>query len=354
MTSSDNGISNRGGTSDISDGCTHDTETAFKRATLNAEMERRNAAVLAQHARKGLGIEATSGNVHSFGISRGPSPFGPTAGEPGAKPLDAQGKGPGGRNIRGPFKSTTIGTPFAAASAAYNSPFRGSPPGFGVPTAVGSDMGRNSMRTPSIGGLNHGGNLVGNHQPERAVYPESSIQQTVAKVPAVPTGLIQLEDTNEERAAVMIVSGNFAVGSLNNLTSKIREGPIFSIDISYGEGLARIVFLRATHAFALVASDADLVARRGYGRFGPGYSISRTDIHDWDASIRQMENSPKERRRLTFARGGLLGPHLPFAKFENDIKTLAGKDNIDFIWAFNSGNGKQIPLHLSDIQTIGC
>lgn len=208
-----------------------------------------------------------------------------------------------------------------------------------------SVMGRNAMRTPSLGARNNGGpgNPLGNHQPVRGMYPEPSIHQTVVNVPAVPTGIIQPEETDEERAGVMVVSGNFVIGSLNSLTCKIREGPIASIDISYSEGFARIVFLRATHAFALVASDADLVSKRGYGRFGPGYSISRTDIHDWDANIRQMENSPKERRRLTFARGGLLGPHLPFAKFENDVKSLAGEENIDFIWAFNSGNSKQTP-----------
>lgn len=174
----------------------------------------------------------------------------------------------------------------------------------------------------------------------RSNFSEPTYQQASVNPPAVPAGTIQPVETDEEKAAIMVITGTFVPGSLNHLTAKIREGPLTSVEISYTDGFARIIFLRAQHGFSLVAHDAELVAKRGYGRFGPGYTIARTDVVEWDDSVRQMEASPKERRRLTFARGGLLGKHLPFAKFESDVKTVAGADAVDFIWAFNSGNGK--------------
>ncbi|KAL1958437.1 hypothetical protein VTO42DRAFT_4538 [Malbranchea cinnamomea] len=156
--------------------------------------------------------------------------------------------------------------------------------------------------------------------------------------PAVPTGIIQPIETEEETAGVMIISGPFVLGSLNFLTSRIREGPLYDVEISYDNGLARIVFLRSAHALAFLNYDAELVAKRGFGRFGPGYSIVCTEMKDWDEGIRQMENRPKERRRLTFARAGFLGKPLTFRKFQSDVIEVAGVQAIDFIWAFNSGN----------------
>lgn len=177
-------------------------------------------------------------------------------------------------------------------------------------------------------------------QPRRMVG-HFEARQAALNQPAVPTSNIQPIETEEEKAGLMIVAGDFGPCSLNHITSKIREGPLFRVEISHSEKIAEIVFQRAAHALEFVERDAELVDKLGYGRFGPGYTILCTEVLDWTDAIRQMENQPKERRRLTFARAGLLGKPITFKKFKTDVFSAAGTDGVDLIWAFNSGNGMQ-------------
>jgi hypothetical protein len=158
----------------------------------------------------------------------------------------------------------------------------------------------------------------------------------------VPTGNIHPIETDEERAGVVLVTGRFFKhGSLNYLTSKIIEGPLFGVNISYDKGSAQIVFLRAKHALAFWDRNRELIGSGRPGCFGQGYTVTSVHVMDWTDEIRQMENRPKERRRLTFARAGLLGEKLKYKRFQDDLVAVAGgAEAMDLIWAFNAGNSK--------------
>ncbi|KAK2744583.1 hypothetical protein FQN57_004188 [Myotisia sp. PD_48] len=141
----------------------------------------------------------------------------------------------------------------------------------------------------------------------------------------------------ERKAGVVTVAGIFNGSSLRFLTSLIREGPLFSIEVT--PRLAEITFQHALHARVFVESDREMIAKTNFGRFGPGFSVISIREYDWDEQIEGMSGLPRERRRLTFARAGLLGKSLHFRKFHDDIMVLAGgPDAIDLVWAFNSGN----------------
>lgn len=55
--------------------------------------------------------------------------------------------------------------------------------------------------------------------------------------------------------------------------------------------------------------------------------------------LKAMEAPQRERRRLTFVKGGLFHD-LAKARFERDVDKTAGEGNIDRVFFFNSGNGK--------------
>ena len=165
--------------------------------------------------------------------------------------------------------------------------------------------------------------------------------------PSVPSGDFKVSETEEQQAGVMTVAGNFGPRSLNHITSSIREGPLFSVEISPRENTVQIVFERLSHAVQFVDRNTELVRKYSYGCFGPGYTVHSIQPLEWTDAIRQMENRPKERRRLTFARAGLLGGPISFKQFQTDIWSVAGRNSVDFIWAFNGGNGMQRTRHLS-------
>jgi hypothetical protein len=188
--------------------------------------------------------------------------------------------------------------------------------------------------------------------PVRARYPTLSTNTPpIPQQPAVPTGNIRPIETDEERAGVVFVTGRFRIGSLNYLTSRILEGPLFGVDISYNNGFAQIVFQRAKHAIAFVERNKQLIGEGRHGCFGQGYKVASIQFMDWTDEIRQMENRPKERRRLTFARAGLLGEKLSFKKFQADLVAVASTNGIDLIWAFNAGNSKLKQASLRGIRT---
>ena len=78
----------------------------------------------------------------------------------------------------------------------------------------------------------------------------------------------------------------------------------------------------------------------GFGRFGCGYHVELAEIFDWNEDLRRMNQPIRERRRLSFARKRLFAENMSPEKWKQDVRTLAGPGNIDFLWVFNSGNGK--------------
>ncbi|EEP76916.1 predicted protein [Uncinocarpus reesii 1704] len=156
--------------------------------------------------------------------------------------------------------------------------------------------------------------------------------------PVVPVGHQPILEEGEEKAAVLTISGVFGPHSLNFLTSKIREGPLVSVDINYPQGYAEITFQKSAHAIAFLGEERAVRARTGASMFGNAYKVICASEFDWDDEIRKMETKPRERRRLTLARSGLLTCGLTVKKILNDMGQVVGSDAIEFIWAFNTGN----------------
>ncbi|KAM5462806.1 putative peptide-methionine (S)-S-oxide reductase [Microsporum audouinii] len=143
----------------------------------------------------------------------------------------------------------------------------------------------------------------------------------------------------EPKASKVTVIGIFPQNVLSFLSSKIHEGPLYSIDIYPDKGYAEIIFQHSGQAADFIGSDRAIASKLGYGRFGPGYSIANVQEFMWHTELRKMTQIPRERRRLTFSKAKLLGHHLSFTQFREKVAAAAGGiDAIDIAWAYNSGN----------------
>lgn len=171
-------------------------------------------------------------------------------------------------------------------------------------------------------------------------YPGSNNAEACIAPAEVPTGHGEAPEPTEKKAGVVLVLGNFGTQCVNYLTSKIREGPIYSVNVDQAAGFAEITFFHVEHANILVHTDREQAKRVGHGRFGKGFDIVCLSTINWDRKLRKMLPPTRERRRLTFSRTGLLGKNLSYKRFESEIKSIAGPDGLDFLWAFNAGNGK--------------
>ncbi|EEH18746.2 hypothetical protein PABG_01065 [Paracoccidioides brasiliensis Pb03] len=145
-----------------------------------------------------------------------------------------------------------------------------------------------------------------------------------------------------KKAGVLIVEGKFNIHSLNFLTARIHEGPLYSVEIVHNTGYAEITFLHAQHASNFLIEDKLATEKTGYGRFGPDFKVryDRCLVRDWDGDLENMDKPMlnKERRRLTFVRSRLLAYPCTFERLTDDIMRIAGEDGVDFIWKFNAGN----------------
>ncbi|PGH01083.1 hypothetical protein AJ80_09066 [Polytolypa hystricis UAMH7299] len=181
------------------------------------------------------------------------------------------------------------------------------------------------------------------NKPVKSEYPQTSTHKLPAtELITTSPGSADAQEPVEQKAGCVVVAGTFRPGSLNHLTSKISEGPLFSVDVGYNTGYAKIMFQHASDAVAFIEADKEEVSRNGHGCFGPGYRIVGTEALNWNNELRRMIPPLRERRRLTFARAGLLGPGLTFKQFQADLVKVAGKDGIDIVWAFNAGNATVI------------
>ncbi|KAE8165348.1 hypothetical protein BDV40DRAFT_286328 [Aspergillus tamarii] len=147
----------------------------------------------------------------------------------------------------------------------------------------------------------------------------------------------------EAKAGVLRIYGKTSKEIIQYLTTRIHEGPLQDIRLETN-GRTRVTFQHASQALAFLKSNQEMEQMLGYGRFGCGYRVELVEIIDWNDDHRRMNQPIRERRRLSFARKRLFADNMSPEKWKQDIRTLAGPGNIDFLWVFNSGND-QIPAN---------
>lgn len=143
----------------------------------------------------------------------------------------------------------------------------------------------------------------------------------------------------EAKAGVIRIHGKVAKDFIQFITTRIHEGPLQDIHFE-GRGCVKVTFLHISQALAFLKSNQDMERMLGFGRFGGGYHVELVEVIDWNDDHRRMNQPIRERRRLSFARKRLFADNMSPEKWKQDIRALAGLGNIDFLWVFNSGNGK--------------
>lgn len=156
----------------------------------------------------------------------------------------------------------------------------------------------------------------------------------------------------ETKATILRVSGRMSKDIIQFITTRIHEGPLQDIKVETN-GRARVTFQHAIHGLMFLNSHKEMESLLGFGRLGPGVSVELLEVVEWNEDHRRMNQPVRERRRLSFARKRLFAENMSPEKWKQDIRTLAGPGNIDFLWVFNSGNGKLIFLYNTlQISTI--
>lgn len=143
----------------------------------------------------------------------------------------------------------------------------------------------------------------------------------------------------ETKAAILRVSGRMSKDIIQFITTRIHEGPLQDIKVETN-GRARVTFQHAVHGLMFLNSHKEMESLLGFGRLGPGVSVELLEVVEWNEDHRRMNQPVRERRRLSFARKRLFAENMSPEKWKQDIRTLAGPGNIDFLWVFNSGNGE--------------
>ena len=142
---------------------------------------------------------------------------------------------------------------------------------------------------------------------------------------------------------VVFIKGCKEGTSLYDITKRISHGPLMSITIERGSiqlGVeVSIIFFDAEDAAAFLVDDRNSVLQKGHGLYGCGVTVTQGPPWPEDEEIRAMgaPGRRRERRRLTLNGGGLFY-RISGTSFHADIAAIAGNDNIELIWLYNTGN----------------
>src|SRR5947207_352265 len=131
---------------------------------------------------------------------------------------------------------------------------------------------------------------------------------------------------------------------LSSLTEYIDQGPLLSMAYSERDNAVCIIFMHAHHARSFLQSSASTVGRSGHRASGGEIEVLEGQPYPTDDAIQRMESPWNERRRLTFARQKLFAEGMTEEQFKKDIFAIVGEQNVELVWLFNSGNGKQLGL----------
>ena len=152
--------------------------------------------------------------------------------------------------------------------------------------------------------------------------------------------------TNEpapKQQRIVFIKGCKEGTSLYDITKQISHGPLMSITIERGSKQLGvevcIIFFNAEDAAAFLWDDSKSVLQKGHGLYGRGVAVTQGPPWPEDEEIRAMgtPGRRRERRRLTLNGGGLFY-RISGTSFHADIAAIAGNDNIELIWLYNTGN----------------
>ncbi|KAI9805466.1 MAG: hypothetical protein M1825_000717 [Sarcosagium campestre] len=153
----------------------------------------------------------------------------------------------------------------------------------------------------------------------------------------VPWGLA--ESQSMQRRVVWIFSCPPET-TIHSITARIHTGPLMSIALAR-EGSSRspaccIIFHKAEHAQELVASYQLSALKQEYVFFKDEH-LELGEPYPADREIQLMDPPTFARRRLSIVRKVMFTRAFE-TRFVRDIKRLAGEDNVELIYIYNSGN----------------
>ncbi|KAH8700336.1 hypothetical protein BGW36DRAFT_395455 [Talaromyces proteolyticus] len=129
---------------------------------------------------------------------------------------------------------------------------------------------------------------------------------------------------------------------LSYLAVRVNEGPVYDMSI-VDDHKAIIVFQYALHAQIFVDRNTESQATRGESVFGSGdWVVKLGQPMDWTDTMTRMSHPHRERRRLTFVRSKLFADQASYHKWIREVEDVAGVGNVDFVWAFNTGNATAV------------
>lgn len=155
------------------------------------------------------------------------------------------------------------------------------------------------------------------------------------QVPPSPT--VKPDDPDDARVVWMKPWG--ARRPLSHITSKISQGPIFSIVRVEEEEAVCVIFQYGLHAAQLLEAEEKSVEEFGETLWGLPCTVTAGVSYPKTEDINRMETE-HERRRLTFARRGLFTGGMTEERFQQEMNLMVGEHNVERVWLFNTGNGK--------------
>ncbi|KZF24451.1 hypothetical protein L228DRAFT_245382 [Xylona heveae TC161] len=132
--------------------------------------------------------------------------------------------------------------------------------------------------------------------------------------------------------------------TLREVSKKIIEGALMSVvfvddhdEICPGRA-ACVIFQKAEAAQEFYEANRAVPPEGQTSKYGKGVRVEMGGNFPADEDIQSMNMFPNgARRRLTFVRSQLF-VGLSRARFERDIKAIAGADNVELIHIYNTGN----------------
>ena len=139
--------------------------------------------------------------------------------------------------------------------------------------------------------------------------------------------------------------------TLKTLTLPIKVGALLSVSLSAGSPFrtGTIVFQHSVHAAEFLELNENSVAYTKTSLYGPGISVvaGANWPHDAD-TVAMSERGGKQRRRLMFVCAGIFA-RVPRNVFKSDVEKVAGKEGVQFIWLFNTGNATVVLASVSSL-----